>query len=1086
MSPYEAARLEAAELRRELSALGINLDQAGPALVEAACKQLGVALRSVKPEYPLLKGADATIFVQRKMALVRNDVSDEIKAFLIAHELGHLRLHPAVEEAIPVSQSVLSGESESNGASAVEAYGVRERQELQANLFAREFLLPRALARELFLQEALGPQRIASDRTLPLELLPHIAKPAKVFSLPPEPTPAQGPAVDSDASVSLVEAGPGTGKTTALLLRLRRLIASGEAPEGIVILTFSNKAARELVERARAGNIPGADRVWIGTFHAFGLEFLRKFGALIGLGPRFPVLDKMAALAMLEEEVPESDLQFHDPLSNPSWWLAAIVDAIRRSKDEFFDAAKFDAAVRDSLTQVDETNAKMRDAASIFRRYEELLRARGAVDLTDLLCVTIRLLQSGDPAVERFLGTIRHLMVDEYQDVNRASALLVKSLSMACETLWVVGDANQAIYAFMGASSSNLEHFQQDFPGAVPIPLALNHRSSQEIVDAFGLVASRNPAGRASTVLRAERGAIGHGPRHILTSGDTEQASALAWRIRELQKQGVPLSEQAVITYKNAVAADVAQSLESLGIPVLFLGNIFERPEIKDLICLLQLATDREGSNLLRSWHLPCLGLSRAGADTILRQVEEQKAAWHGVTGEGLDDRDGAAWQNLRRLCGLVEATSSPWDALTAILLEDGQWLRELASSVDQSQVNALMAVWQFIYFCRTPSGTGRWATVKSLPERIRDRLRHGEDRAMRAVPPEAEGLDAVRILTAHGSKGLEFDAVHFVEVTASTYEPVKKPNARPHIPSAVLDDSKVKDIHRNERHNLLYVGMSRPRKFLTAYSTREEKLPTALEGVLSALDGDWARAAAEQSTPPKDADGQTVSLKDFLEYKGCAKRSELSGRGGKWQKEDLKLHRAVGLATSHAMKKMKAEGTYLLDQRWQECAEDGLAQFRLQEHTSIANIRARVHEQVRRGRDWLSQGGELGGEVLVAIGPLKVVLRPEQVLKNNGKTTLRFIVPDEKAYDRLKQPLGVMLAAHNKLASEALDIEIATLSDGILRAPSTIRKETPSKYEAVAFSLCAGDYSGIPDDGRACHSCPYLFACSKRPAEDE
>ena len=142
--------------------------------------------------------------------------------------------------------------------------------------------------------------------------------------------------MSSDSRASLVEAGPGTGKTTTLLLRLHRLIAQGASPDSIVILTFSNKAARELVERARAGNIPGADRVWIGTFHAFGLEFLRKFGSLHGLESRFPVLDKLATLAMLEADIPSVDLEVFDPLSNPSPWLENVVDTIRRAKDEVF------------------------------------------------------------------------------------------------------------------------------------------------------------------------------------------------------------------------------------------------------------------------------------------------------------------------------------------------------------------------------------------------------------------------------------------------------------------------------------------------------------------------------------------------------------------------------------------------------------------------------------------------------------------------------------------------------------------------------------------------------------------------------
>lgn len=1096
MNPYEVARKEAALLRSELESQGLDLNVGGFALVTAACKWLGVALRQVKPEFHLLNAADATILVARKLTLVRSNASDELKAFLVAHELGHLRLHPTTPGSIEVSESALTGETESNGASSVEGYGARERQELQANVFAREFLLPRSQAREAFLSENVGATSLAASRKLPLELvrlqlydgvlLPRIDKPTKVFRLPDEPTPAQRPAVESDAKVSLIEAGPGTGKTTTLLLRLRRLIATGVSPDSIVILTFSNKAARELVERARAGNIPGADRVWIGTFHAFGLEFLRKFGSLHGLEPRFPVLDKLASLAMLEHDVPSADLKYHDPLASPSPWLETIIDAIRRSKDEFFDADQFEAAVKAAPVADQEVQDKLLDAATIFRRYESLLTKRKAVDLTDLLCVTIRLIQSGDPVVERFLRGIKHLMVDEYQDVNRASALLVKGLAKECSTVWVVGDANQAIYAFMGASSSNLESFQKDFEGAVAIPLALNHRSSQEIVDAFGAVARLNPQKRASTSLTAERGFVGHGPKHIQTANDHEQLRALAWRIRALQDAGTPLAEQAIITYQNAIAADVAQGLEQLGVPVLFLGNIFERGEIKDLICLLQLAVDSRGTNLLRSWHASCLGLSRLGADTLLLQAEEQKVGWREVTGDGLCPEDAAAWQMLKRLCSLFDANTSPWEALSSILLEDSEWLRELASMPGQAAANALMAVWQFVFFCRTPDGTGRWATVKNLPQRIRDRVRLGEDRSMRSVPPEAEGMDAVRVLTAHGSKGLEFDAVHFVDVKASTYEPSRKPASNAHIPGAVLDASKALDIQRNERHNLLYVAVSRPRFHLTIYTTASQQLPSALAGLLTSFDGDWGRSQAEADPAPKDAKGSEVSLEDFLEFKRCPRQLEMSSRGARSQRDELKLHRAIDLATKRVLGELAADPSLLADEEWRGCVDRTIEHFHLHEHEVAELIRKRVEERVLRGRKWYEDGGIRGPSTTIALGPLKVTLQPDQVLMVNGVKTLRFIRPNSRTFSALKQPLAALLNAHHKNGGARMAIEVATLADDLKQSVGTVTGKTPARYEGLAFDLCAGNFAGIPDNGRVCHSCPYMFPCSKRPSEEE
>jgi len=144
------------------------------------------------------------------------------------------------------------------------------------------------------------------------------------------------------------------------------------------------------------------------------------------------------------------------------------------------------------------------------------------------------------------------------------------------------------------------------------------------------------------------------------------------------------LAEQAIIVYKNADAAEFAMGLEQLGIPVLYLGNIFERVEIKDLICLLQLAVDPYGVNLVRHWHSPLLALSRESADAVFAQTRAQKKGWLDITGDCLPQLDFEIWQNLRHLCALVTENMSPWEALSALLLEDGMWLRELATRSGQ------------------------------------------------------------------------------------------------------------------------------------------------------------------------------------------------------------------------------------------------------------------------------------------------------------------------------------------------------------------------------------------------------------------
>jgi superfamily I DNA/RNA helicase len=1090
MNPFESARSEAGKLRADLVAAGLDIDKSGYATVKAACGHLDIRLKEVRADFPLLKGADATVNVARGWLYIRDDFADEVKAFLAAHEIGHVRLHPSRLETVEVNQDALSIDASSTGAKEIEGYGARERRELQANVFSREFLLPRSIARSLFVEEAKSASRVARDLEIPLELvrlqlydgllLPNVLHDAKTYALPAEATEAQRPAVESMAQASLVEAGPGTGKTTALLLRLRRLIREGVSPENVVVLTFSNKAARELVERARAGKIPGADRVWIGTFHAFGLEFLRKYGHLKGLNPRFPVLDKLAVLAMLESDLPNLNLAAFDTLGNPSPWLENAVDAIRRAKDEVLSAKEFEVAVRSSSCADPELKAKQLDVATLFRRYEFLMERNGAVDFADLLCQAIRILQSGDKGVSEFKSGIQHVLVDEYQDVNRASALLVKEISEKAKSLWVVGDSNQAIYAFMGASSLNLDNFQIDFPGATRVPLVRNHRSSQEIVDAFGQVATRNPANRSTIKLGAEKGAVGYGPKLISTPEGQRSLDALSWRIRQLETQGVPLAEQVVIVYRNATAAEVAARLEAVGVPVLFLGNIFERAEIKDLLCLMQLATDRIGVNLVRQWNSSILGLSRDAADQIFARCKPNGLHWMDVDSSGLSSVDTEALTSLIRICRLVLANDSPWDAIAKILLEDGQWLRELIQRDGQAAENSRMAVWQFVHFCRAPDGTGRWATVRNLPQRIRERVRLNEDRSTRVVPPEAERLDAVRILTAHGSKGLEFDAVHLLEVTKKVFEPDKSKTNKL-IPQNLLSDVEALESLRNERHNLLYVAMSRPRFHLTLYLDQQDELPSAVDGLLAPIAG-WSANAAAPTIAPSVLTTAEVSLSEYLDFVRCPRRHEFRARSGSANYDDPQLFRAIGLAADRAIRKMKADPALLIDPNWRAVASECVQALRVAEFAESEKVQQRVLEWVSRGRDLLLQGGALGMEVPMQLGPLRVLLNPDQVFNEAGSRKLRFI--RTSSVESMKQPLAALLDANRQTASQKTMIEIVTLSDGERIPIGSIQTKTRIRYQGIATDLCSRSFPPEPNEERVCHFCPYLFPCDRRVSD--
>ena len=1010
MNPFDSARIAANELREQLRA-----DLCGYALAAAACQQLDVALRRVHPAFPLLNGADATINVRSRWALIRDDVPEEIAAFLIAHELGHLRLHPHASGTLQVSV-----------ADVIEAYGEFERRELQANVFAREFLLPREEARRRFLHQHESASTIARSLGIPLELVrlqlydallqPPPAASPKSYSLPAQPTEAQRPAVDSDAPVTLVEAGPGTGKTTTLLLRLRRLLAEGARPESIVILTFSNKAARELVERARAGRSAGADRAWIGTFHSFGLEFLRKFHDEAGLDARFPVLDKIAAISVLEA---------FDPYSNPYPALGNAFDSIRRNKDELVDAQQ--------------------SGSPIFQFYEAALAARKSVDFADLLCKPVALMRARPAAVDRWLRNFQHVMVDEYQDVNRASALFVKELSRYARTLWVVGDANQAIYAFMGASSRNIDGFKEDFPGATVLPLEVNHRSSQEIVDLFTAVAGNNPAGRPVVALRSDRGAAGDSPLVSVADNFDDQLDALAQCIRELEGTGVGFAEQAVLTFRNSDAADIAQELEARGIPVLFLGGIFERPEIKDLVCLLQLAIDDVGVNLVRHWAFPALRLSPEGADAIILAARRESRPWHQVRPACLSTYDETAFARLRELCGSINEDTRPWEALSTLLLEDGSYLRALATQETASATNTLMAIWHFVHSCRDPDAGGPGAGIRRLTRSIRDRIRMNEDRAMRTSPSEA-GMNAVRILTAHGSKGLEFDAVHFVKATRKIYEHPE---------------------HRTERHNLLYVAISRAKRHLTIYRLAGEDLPSSLQGRLTEKPAGTRRlpAAALTAVEPVRA---TVPLDSYLDFARCPHRHHIASRTHASVDEERKPFDLIQQLASRRLRSLVRGETSMAS------------------HEN-PDIEERVGGRLERARQFLQDGGERGTRHVLNLGPLGIELRPEQAFVDGDVTRLRLIRnrTSGSMANSMRQPLAALLDAHHRNGGTRYTLELASIADGETQVVGTITAPTREKYAGLADRLLSGDSAPTPEREELCSTCPYLFPCtgfSRRP----
>jgi superfamily I DNA/RNA helicase len=851
MDAFDAAR----QIAREKNADALRALPGGSKAIDIARTLAGKAdleLCPLDPADPLLSGALAVLAREDGAIYHTNRARGGDLALLLAHELGHFHIH-VTEQGVRCSNDDVDVSAPSEvspvGADRVAGYSAKERRELQANVFGRELLLPQPQARALYLCGK-TPNVIARDLELPLpdvlqQLIDALFIPtgevAEAEERRPDPAldPSQRKAVEFSGAPLLLEAGPGTGKTRTLVARIVHLLGMGVEPEAIVALTFSNKAAQELSERVGAAVPDKAANIWTGTFHAFSLELIRKYHdhPALGLPPDVGVIDKSDAVAFLEDVLPLLPLVHYKNLWDPLVNLKDIIAAISRAKDELVTPAAYrqfaqhmwDRAGDDDDAR--ETAAKALEVAAVYERYERLLAERQLLDFGDLIMKLTAVLEQDDSLRKTLQMLYRHVLVDEYQDVNRASARLLKALAGSGERLWVVGDARQSIYRFRGASASNMAKFGADFPGAKRFSLEKNYRSTQEIVDCYcGFSKSMSASsGMLPLKLEADRGPGGIRPDVRRTAdGETEEAAAAA-SVRELEKSGVPLRKQAIVFRSNSRLSEFAVALEVRGIPVLHLGSLFERNEIRDLLSLLSFVADAAGSALVRLATVEPYKVPLADVTLLLACAREKRAPALDVLRsagqvEGLSKRAIAGFAVLAEHLEGFEPSASPWELLCKYLFERATFLRTLVQSRDVRDQMKCVAIWQFLNFIREPHAHGKGPPIYRLLERIRHLVVLGDERDLRQIPAAARHADAVRMLTIHGSKGLEFEAVHVTGMSRGRV-PLQYRGIRCPPPDGMVEEAGAmtgkeyhRAIHAAEEECLYFVAMSRARTHLRHY----------------------------------------------------------------------------------------------------------------------------------------------------------------------------------------------------------------------------------------------------------------------------
>lgn len=853
MDPFESIRSKAAKLHSELISNGKDpFDPLG--LVRAAVASCNLDLVWLPRGDPALKGARALFDDQGGTICCEEEADPAARALLVAHELGHSELHAgSVTCAVSDIDPSRSTEAAPVGLQRVEDYGARERRELQANVFARELLFPRAFARCLHIDQNLAATAIADRTKLPLalvrqQLLDALLLPPNVVEIEPEqlaarkPDPSQDRAAAHRDSPFQLQAGPGTGKTRTLVKRVLLLLAEGIDPAAILILTFSNRAAGELSERLNAAAPEAAPKLWIGTFHAFGLDIVRRYHDKLCLSSNPSLFDRSDAIEVLEEILPTLPLVHYRNLWDPAMVLRDIVGAISRAKDEMVGAHRYrelakamEIDARDEDARI--AAAKCLEIAAVYDLYEAALSKHGGVDFGDLIMRPTQLLENDEVVRIGVQLRHRHVLVDEYQDVNRASVRLLKVIAGSGERLWVVGDARQSIYRFRGASSENMVRFTSDYPGAVIDQLGINYRSTGQIVRSFVASAPNMGASKGMLELQLEPDR-GEGPVHPeIRRFETleDEAEGVAASIRQLESVGTRLRDQAVLCRTNGRLNEIASALEERGIPVLHLGSLFEREEIRDLLAVLSLAVDPFGDALVRVGAMPRYGLTLQDAHCLSQHLRSMRTPAlaglaNAASAQGLSISGRAGVERLAIDLTGLRSNSSAWEFLAVFLLDRTDLAKQLGQSTSVTASMRAVAVWQFLNFVREQSPVGAGLPIQRTLDRVRQLVLLAEERDLRQVPAAALHLDAVRLMTVHGSKGLEFEALHLPGLTVASF-PSSNRGQRCPPPNGMIDGAghistadEAKRAHDDEEECLFFVAISRARTHLRLYHARKQR----------------------------------------------------------------------------------------------------------------------------------------------------------------------------------------------------------------------------------------------------------------------
>ncbi|MFJ4809788.1 DNA helicase PcrA [Streptomyces longwoodensis] len=671
----------------------------------------------------------------------------------------------------------------------------------------------------------------------------------------------------------LIVAGAGSGKTRVLTHRIAHLLAERDVHPGqILAITFTNKAAGEMKERVEQLVGPRANAMWVMTFHSACVRILRRESKKLGFTSSFSIYDAADSKRLMALVCRDLDL---DPKRFPPKSFSAKISNL---KNELIDEEDFAAQATDGFEKT---------LAQAYALYQSRLREANALDFDDLIMTTVNLLRAFPDVAEHYRRRFRHVLVDEYQDTNHAQYALVRELVGSSEhpvdvppeavvppaELCVVGDADQSIYAFRGATIRNILQFEEDYPDATTILLEQNYRSTQTILSAANAVIERNESRRPKNLwTNAGAGARITG---YVADNEHDEAQFVADEIDRLVDAGDAKAGDVAVFYRtNAQSRVFEEVFIRVGLPYKVVGGVrfYERKEVRDVLAYLRVLANPEDSvPLRRILNVPKRGIGDRAEAMIDALAQREKISFPQAL-RRVDEAYGMAARStnavkrfntlMEELRTIVESGAGPATVLEAVLERTG-YLAELQASTDpqdETRIENLQELAAVALEFEQERGEGETGTLADFLEQVA--LVADSDQ----IPDEEQdGSGVITLMTLHTAKGLEFPVVFLTGMEDGVF---------PHM--RALGQTK----ELEEERRLAYVGITRARERLyltrstmrSAWGQPSYNPPSRFLEEIPGSHVDWKRTGAQAASPTS---GVAASLSS------TRSRSSASGASG-------------------------------------------------------------------------------------------------------------------------------------------------------------------------------------------------------------